>query len=376
VFIYATLVLGVALVIAVAAFSLAIGINKDNNGLRIFSYCVFGFAVILVIAIVFLHKKINLTAALFTECCKGIQHNFIGLFTATLLVFTLLVAFIGAWIYTFINLYSIPDDSLDVTIPGEMPHFNTKIRNVMYFQVFGFYWVVAFLSAVFQVSVAGAVATWYFSRENIGTMKGSPTFRSFAHAFTTSFGSLAFGSLVLAIVQFLNFIVTKLEKTPATNRFTRVITCCLKCFLSCVQRLVKFINRYAYISIAMHGESFCSSAKNCFELITRNLFTAVIVDVLGDLVLFVGKVFCTSACTLFALVLLRVLEREISGICIASVIVSSFTVFSLFANVIGTGVDTLLVCYLEDKERNMGILLSSNSELHEMLEQKHRTVNS
>jgi hypothetical protein len=29
----------------------------------------------------------------------------------------------------------------------------------------GFFWTTALISAIFQVSVAGAIATWYFSRD-------------------------------------------------------------------------------------------------------------------------------------------------------------------------------------------------------------------
>jgi len=205
---------------------------------------------------------------------------------------------------------------------------------------------------------------------------GSPTLRSFGHAVSKSFGSVAFGSLILAIIEFLEFLVSKLKKTPTSNKAIQFIACLLRCFLSCVQGLVRFINRFAYISIAMHGNAFCSSAKGAFDLISRNSFSAVIVDSLSYFVLFVGKLLGTCACGIFTLFVLHVLDREISLVTMSSVVVISFVVFSLFANIVGVGVDTVMVCYLEDLERNKGKNLLIEPSLHDLLQQKHKQAAS
>jgi len=136
------------------------------------------------------------------------------------------------------------------------------------------------------------------------------------------------------------------------------------------------VNRYAYIHIAMHGDGFCSSARNVYDLISRNSFSAVIVDTLGEFVLFVGKLLGTSACTIFSLFLLQHLGREISPVTIAAVVITSFAVFNLFANIVGSGVDTVLVCYLEDLERNKGSNLYIEPSLHDLLQQKARDTKS
>jgi len=94
------------------------------------------------------------------------------------------------------------------------------------------------------------------------------------------------------------------------------------------------------------------------------------VDVLGNFVLMVGKLFGTASCTIFALFLLHTLHREISVVTVAFVIVSSFSVFSLFANILGCAVDTLMVCYLEDIERNSGKNLYIDDNLHQMLQER------
>jgi len=375
-FIYLTVILGIALVIAGGVYSLILGMNQNQESLQIFSYCLFGLAFLLLVAVIFLRKKINLTAELFNECCRGVQHN-PALFISATVMFICISVFVAYWVMGFIFLFSIPGESIDVQIPNQMPHFNTKIRNLMYYNLFGFFWTVALLSAIFQVSISGAIASWYFSR-NDQEVKGSPTLRSLGYAFTKSFGSLALGSLVVAIVEFLQFLINKVKKTPTSNKVVKYIACLLQCFLSCVQGLVRFINRYAYVCIAMHGEPFCTSSRGTFDLISRNSFSAVIVDTLADFVLFVGKLLGTAATTIFSLFLLHVLHREISLVTILSVVVVSFVVFSLFANIVAVGVDTVLVCYLEDLERNKGSNLLIEPTLHELLQEKQRqaSINS
>jgi len=350
--------------------------QKGSPSLKITSYAIFALAAILLVVVFLLRKKIELTSALFAECCKGFQHNPAILVIGTL-VFVGLAAFTIFWVAQFIFLYSIPSD-YSVQLPDAPPKFNTKIRNLMYFQVFAYYWVSAFLSAVFQVSIAGGMATWYFSRDMNGykANAGSPAFRSLGRAFTKSLGSLAFGSLLLAIVKFVNFILTMTKKANRANKVVVFIISCIQCLLSCVQSFIKFVDRFAYIYIAMHGDSYCTSAKNCYNLISRNMFSAVVVDLLGGFVLFVGKLLGTACCTMLTVGVVHHLGRPISGVTVAIIAVVAYNVFSLFSNIIHVGVDTIMVCYLEDLERNKDGALYMSPELHQLLQRKVAESNS
>jgi len=312
---------------------------------------------------IFLRKKITLTGALFTEASRGVQNNW-GIFPVSVLIFLVLAGFLAFWVSSFVYLYSIP--ASNVKIPKSPADYDVKIRNLMYYQVFAFFWITATISGVFKVTVAGSISTWYFSR---GTRGIIPTVNAFVRSATLSFGSIAFGALILAVAQTINFFLAVTKRTNFKNRPMVCLISVLQCFLGIIIRFIKFINRYTYISIAMHGESFCTSARRATELVSSNLFSATVVHFLGDFVLFVGKLMGTTLTALFVVGLTHSLNREVGIVTIVIAVVCAYIVFSFFANIISVSVDTVFVCYCEDLENSKkGDNLHIDINLHEMIQ--------
>jgi hypothetical protein len=365
--VYGTLVAGVLAVVGLGGYVLNMGLKQNDNGIDIVAYVIFGLAALFVFLIIFLRKKIALTCAMVKEACRGVQHN-TALFPVLAIIVGVFVAFAAFWVASFIYLWSIPDASVEVD-PHVAPRFNETVRNLMIYQVFAFLWIVAFLSAICQHVVAGAVSGWYFSRDVMSA--GQPrrnAFSSLFHAVTTSFGSLAFGALVLAIVQFLNFLLQLTKKSNSKNRVLVCLISGIQCLLGCIQGIVKFINKFAYIHIAMHGTSFCKSARECFDLVSRNFFSAVIMDTITGLVLFVGKALFTALSTIFTIALLEVNNRPLTAVTLGLSIIISFCVLHIISHVVGVSVDTVFVCYLEDLEMNKGENMYISPDLHELLQ--------
>jgi solute carrier family 44 protein 1 (choline transporter-like protein) len=377
-FVYGTLVVGVLAVIGLGGYVLNMGLEQGQHDIQIVAYVIFGLAALLTLLIIFLRKKIALTCAMIKEACRGVQHNTM-LFPALVIIVVAFLAFAAFWVSSFVYLWSIPDDSVPVdTKVG--PQFNERVRNLMLYQVFAFFWVTAFLSAVYQHVVAGSVSGWYFSRDVMAANKPRETaFSSLFHAVTTSFGSLAFGSLVLAFIQFLNFLLELSKKSNTKNRFLVCLINGLQCLLGCIQGIVQYINKFAYIHVAMHGYSFCKAARECFDLISRNFFSAVIMDTITGFVLFVGKALFTALCTIITIGILDAQDRPLTSVTLALTVIISFSVLHIVSHVIGVSVDTVFVCYLEDLEMNKGENLYISPDLHSMLQEassKHKDVPS
>jgi hypothetical protein len=368
-FIYLSMFAGVAAVAALGGYFLNMGLKEQNEGMKIVAIITLVLAALLLVVIFFLRKKIALTCAMFTETCRGVQHN-PALIPVSLIVLAIFLGFAAYWVSSFIYLYSIPGESINPD-SHEPPKFDEKIRNLMFFMVFGFLWTSAFLSAVFQHVVAGAIATWYFSRDMTSPRPvGSPSITSLFRAFTTSMGSLAFGSLLIAIVEFLNFLLQTAKKSNSQNKLVVYAASCLQCVLGCVEGIVRYVNKFAYVYVAMHGHSFCTAAKECFDLISRNFFSAVIMDVISGFVLFMGKLLFTAISIIMTMGIVEHLGRQLSVVTIGLTGAISFVVLHIISHVIGVGINAVFVCYLEDLEANKDGNMYISPDLHRMLQDK------
>lgn len=63
--------------------------------------------------------------------------------------------------------------------------------------------------------------------------------------------------------------------------------------------VIKYVNRNAYIMIAMTGKGFFKASEIATELIMSNILRIGKVNVLGDVILFLGKLCVTLTSALF-----------------------------------------------------------------------------
>ena len=89
------------------------------------------------------------------------------------------------------------------------------------------------------------------------------------------FGSLAFGSLVLLVVQFLQFFIEIIFFIHSWKFHDK--NACFKCIDDCLQAVSRFmskatsrINRFAYIQIALRGKTFMEASKDGYRLLKVN----------------------------------------------------------------------------------------------------------
>jgi len=318
-----------------------------------------------------LRKKIELTAAMIKETCRGIQNNLV-LFPLSFLVIVVFLGFSVYWVAAFVFLYSIPGDNVEWQPSDKYPpKFNESIRNLMWFMLFGFFWVSAFISAVFRHTVAGAVSTWYFSRDLLSPRPSRlPAVTSLFRAVTTSLGSLAFGSLLVAIVELMHAMLYWTKKANYQNRLVAFVIKCLQCLLACVECALRFVNKFAIIYVAMHGHSFCRAARESVDLIARNFLATVVTDLIGGFVLFMGKIAFTALSTLVTIVAVDHWARPLSGVTLGVTAAISFVILHIISLIVGAGVDTVFVCYLEDLEENKDGNLYMSPDLHKMLQER------
>lgn len=86
-----------------------------------------------------------------------------------------------------------------------------------------------------HVTVAGVLGTWWFSPEDSQHFCSPAVNQSFIRTVTTSFGSICFGSLIVAIIQALE----QLAHAARANDDGGIGVCIAECILSCLRQIVE-----------------------------------------------------------------------------------------------------------------------------------------
>ncbi|XP_037084148.1 choline transporter-like 2 [Pollicipes pollicipes] len=236
------------------------------------------------------------------------------------------------------------------------------------YNIFALFWTLFFLSAFGEMVLAGTFSSWYWTFDKSKDLPKTPLMDSTSRTFRYHMGTLAFGSLIIAIIRVvrvtLEYIYKKCKRHPGSS-VARAVLCCCRCCMWCLEKFMRFINRNAYIMTATYGTNFCSSAKDAFLLIMRNVLRVVAVDAVCDFLLFLGKAVITVGITVASFFFLdhripiRGLDKFVpnthySWLPIVTIAIGCFFISSLFFSVYNMAVDTLFLCFLEDLERNDG----------------------
>lgn len=165
------------------------------------------------------------------------------------------------------------------------------------FNLFMFFWTEFFLIGLNQMILAGCFGIWYWSQSRSSCILAT----SIKDTFVYHLGSIAFGSLLIALVRIIRFIILYIEKrvkkaagsNSCTRGLIKFITCCCSCCFWCLEKFLKFINRNAYIMVAIYGRNFCKSAFDALKLIASNPLRALVLDSVTTFILFLGSLLIT-----------------------------------------------------------------------------------
>ena len=90
---------------------------------------------------------------------------------------------------------------------------------------------------------------------------------AFRRSMTYSFGSISFGSLIVALINMLRQAVSIAQQQEAQsgNMVASIAFCVLGCFIGILDWAVQFINRYAFSYIALYGKAYIPAAKDTWR---------------------------------------------------------------------------------------------------------------
>ncbi|KAL7547692.1 hypothetical protein ACHAWF_010968, partial [Thalassiosira exigua] len=239
------------------------------------SYALYALGGLLVLLFLFMRKRIQLAMGCVKETGRAI------LKMPLIILFPVLqglgfCAFMIAWTVYAAHLASMGEFSTKQFAAGPIAisvrtfEFSDFVKKCGWYMLFCFFWSGQFILAMGEIIFAMAVAKWYFARDK--SRIGSLTVVS---SITTSIwyhtGTAAFGALLIAIIKMIRSFLAYLQKKAdeMNSSIAKAVLCCCQCCFYCLEKIMRFINKNAYIKTAIFGTSFCTSAKEAFFLILR-----------------------------------------------------------------------------------------------------------
>lgn len=374
----------VSTVIGEGAADSLITTGSERDHLRVVAIIMTIILIIVVLATFVLVKRVVIAVAVLKVAANAIG-EIRALMVFPIFPFIILAVFYIYWVAAALYLFSAGEihqngcdgnccayDLVSSKVQcegccGYSIHYSRHIALAILYHIFGCFWTTQFIIACSLTVIAGAVASYYWSRGETSEMPFMPVVSSVKRLTRFSLGSMALGSLVVAIIESVRFFLEALrrqlkvvEATPAACCI-RMIWCCTQCCLGCVEWTIKFINRNAYIMIAITGNGFCKAAAMATGLIINNILRIGTVNVIGDVMLFLGKLCVSLACALFAFLMLDTHQYKSSHHKISSPLFPvlfcwglGYVVASLFFAVVEMAIDTIVLSFCQDVEEHQG----------------------
>ncbi|KAG4060414.1 hypothetical protein PC123_g4691 [Phytophthora cactorum] len=240
-----------------------------------------------------------------------------------------------------ISYFSKENASSTTTADSTLTQFGGYYRWVYTLLLLSFYWGIQVFKNVVHTTIAGTVAAFWYQTESAST-----TTSSLKRAMTTSFGSICFGSLIVALLQTLHELAMNRRKSRGAA------ACIAKCLLSFLESIMKYFNRWAYIYVGIYGYSFMQAGSSVSQLFLQRGFTALVNDDLVRIVIRLTAIGVGLICAGVGAVVAELsdaftFESSTTLLAILGFVVG-FSVALTPLAVISSSVATIFVCFAED----------------------------
>ena len=317
-------------------------------------------AIWLILTLVFCNK-IRLAIALVEVTSKYIHKTWCIIFVP-FLFFVIVVAWIALWLVLLVFLYTSGEFQSDSKIFASYK-MDEKLEYGFWYHIVMIFYITAVIEAYSQFVYASSACIWYFNYEK-GT-ENHPIAKSFERGVRYHFGSLVFGATIVAIIRFLMFFVEYVKKQmeksagKTQGKCIKCVFCCIECCLACCNKIMEFVNKHAYIQIALKGDSFCTAAWEGFGLIIRNLGRFSALAAISTVFTFIGTIFITVGSCIIGYFLITNVEyfsKDLNS-CVLPVV--AFGLIGLIMGIVTMSIfsvsgDALIHSFLLDEELNKG----------------------
>mmetsp|Transcript_20015 Transcript_20015/g.32454 ORF Transcript_20015/g.32454 Transcript_20015/m.32454 type:complete len:599 (-) Transcript_20015:433-2229(-) len=343
----------------------SLGVDTSSSAdADVFKAATYIMAVITVVTFLFtllMIRRIMIAVACLKVASQAIAAMPMVLFTPAIPLL-MNVVFLGWSVMVAVFLYAsgtiVYTSTSDPDKPSVSIKWDETLQYMSLYHLFGIFWTTQFIAGFGMMVTAGSIAAFYWNRDK---MPPAPITASLKRTCRYHLGSIALGSFIVAVVQFiraiLEYVDKKTKRLQDTNPVVKFFMCCVKYCVWYLEQVLKFINRNAYILVAVKGYSYCYSAVEAVKLIIFNAGRMLAVNTVGDFLTWLGKLVVAGICGLLAFLMcdLEQYTDPTSATYLTSpilpVIVVVFVAYceaDVFLSVYEMAVDTILLSFCED----------------------------
>jgi len=207
-----------------------------------------------------------------------------------------------------------------------------------------------------------SAATYYFNNHKDKDEEGHASVSTaFSFAYFKNAGSLAFGSLILTLIQILKAMIDAAANSAKEDGdgAAKLVACIAQCLMKCLEDLIEQLSKLAYAYMAISGESFCTSAWNGFLLNLKHLAKFVFATQIASLFVFMGIIAITCVNIGVGYVLCQYIIKDAAQVTsiVPSLItfgIISFVVAVVFLGTFDEAVLSTLMCFAVDLDLHDG----------------------
>ena len=214
-----------------------------------------------------------------------------------------------------------------------------------------FFWAQQVLKYIIVCATASTASGWWFSKANTAPIA------AFARAVTYHYGSICFGSLIVAPVECVstsvNFVKRKSARAEGGTAYSVLAGClyCVTSLLQCCESILDYCNKFAFVYVGTRGASYAYASMQIVSLFDTQSCIAAGADFYAETVMVMSSIGIGAATAAFAVGLTNdSIELEASYIVAVLAGAGGYGVAATAFSVIEAANKAALVLFLEDPD--------------------------
>ncbi|KAJ3126020.1 hypothetical protein HK098_007958 [Nowakowskiella sp. JEL0407] len=304
-----------------------------------------------------------------------------NIFLVSLLLMIVYACFMLLWVIMFSALFLVGHFESNPSDNGRTWIITGSSNSMVTFFILMYLWTSAIFQNLEKVTISSTVAECHKKQKGLTS---DQTLRNFKSAATFSFGTISLASLIISIVQLLQWIIRTLQRknnivplqehllTPSNlmnpipsltspfraanpRRRKGLLLSASDYVLSILTRLIEQVNAYTLTYSSVTGDSFAQSAYQCTRLFRRNGDIVVVAATVSRVILIGVTSVVSLVCASIVMISMGMGSDAHQFAWVGAVMAGSvqFYVVLFMAHVIQNTADATFLCYLIDLDSNV-----------------------